>query len=440
MDEQPRPAKAAKTGPMTPQPSMSSMSYMAVRHVLRFVPAHTLAVVECVTPRMGRAARAAVIELAASRFGITVEPVSGCAWRLLVQEGLASVGCTGLSVRDTHGLVVDPDGRALSWGIGTAGKLGHGSAADVAVPQLIASLANERVVCVAAGVAHSMIVTEAGALYSFGNDHFGQLGLGHRDTVDIPRQVAIEAVGSVCAGDFHTAAITREGGLFTWGYNRCGQLGHGDNTNNSLVPTAVASIAHLMVRQVTAGACCTLVVDAEGCIWTTGKLRGHFGGPSSLTFERAPCPDTLDRQPLRFQQVCCTLYHALAVTTGGAVFSWGQGTEGQLGHGSIQDDDVPRLVRALEVAPILSAAAGSCTSLALACNGEMWSWGTGLALDYGRNADYQQLLPKMVEALPPGASVLRIAAGEEMAAIVRADGTTFSWGEFDNSMPDLSWE
>ena len=71
---------------------MSNMSYMAQRHTLRFLPARTLAVVECVTPRMGRVARVAVVELADSRFGIMVEPGPGCAWQLLVQEGLAGAG------------------------------------------------------------------------------------------------------------------------------------------------------------------------------------------------------------------------------------------------------------------------------------------------------------------------------------------------------------
>ena len=83
MDE-PRAAKAAKTGPNPLSWSMSDMSYMAQRHMLRFMPACTLAVVECVTPQMGRVARAAVVELTAKRFGITVEPVSGCAWRMLM--------------------------------------------------------------------------------------------------------------------------------------------------------------------------------------------------------------------------------------------------------------------------------------------------------------------------------------------------------------------
>ena len=87
-----RAAKARK------QSSMSTMSYVALRHVSRFLSAYTLAIIECATPRMGRVAKAAVVELMDSRFGITVEPVSGCAWRLLVQEGLAGAGSVGLTV------------------------------------------------------------------------------------------------------------------------------------------------------------------------------------------------------------------------------------------------------------------------------------------------------------------------------------------------------
>ena len=193
----------------------------------------------------------------------------------------------------------------------------------------------------------------------------------------------------------------------------------------------MASIAHLTVKQVTAGFACTLVVDAEGCIWITGQLRGYAGGPSSQTFIQIQFPDTQGAQPLRFEQVSCTSFHALAVTTGGALFSWGKGDNGQLGHGSTEINDVPRLVRALEGVPIASAAAGKFYSLALARSGEMWSWGEGLALGHGGDYDSRQLLPKVIEELPPGASVLRIAAGGNMAACVRADGTTLSWGTFD---------
>ena len=122
-----RAAIAAKSGPCTaPQSSMSNMSFVAQRHMLRFVSAYTLAVVECVTPQMGRVARAAVVELMDSRFRIKVEPVAGCAWRMLVQEGLAGVGCAGLALGGrmecsstlTAVRGVGVVGIVVSWGMG----------------------------------------------------------------------------------------------------------------------------------------------------------------------------------------------------------------------------------------------------------------------------------------------------------------------------------
>mgnify|MGYP000202597383 CR=1 FL=1 len=300
--DQSRAAKAAKLSPELPVSSMSSMSNVAQRHVLRFVPAHTLANVECVTPRMGRVARDAVVELADSRFGITVEPGPGCAWRLLVQEGLAGAGCAGVAVGFKHAILVDPDGRVRSWGGGERGKLGHGSEANVAVPQLIASLESERVVCLSVGSLHSVIVTEAGILYSFGWNYYGQLGLGHKDNVNTPRRVAIQAVRSACAGDYHTAAVTREGSLFSWGHNDLGQLGHGDTTQRS-IPAAVASVAHLTVKQVTVGDVCTLVVDPEGYVWITGQRREYGGGPTAETVSQIQFHDNQGAQPLRSEQV-----------------------------------------------------------------------------------------------------------------------------------------
>ena len=245
------------------------------------------------------------------------------------------------------------------------------------------------------------------------------------------------SVKSVSAGYNHTAAITMERSLFTWGGNGAGQQGNGDTTDR-FIPTAVASIAHLTVKQVTTGHYCTLVIDAGGSIWKAGRLRSMVDAPKSKTFIQIQLPDTPGLQPLRFGQVSCTAFHALAVTTGGALFSWGDGGDGQLGHGSTEDDDVPRLVRALEGVPIASAAAGNRTSLALAHSGEMWSWGRGFALGHGGNANSQQLLPKVIEDLPTGGSILRIAAGGRggtmaaLAACVRTDGTAMIWGSWED--------
>ena len=109
-----------------------------------------------------------------------------------------------------------------------------------------------------------------------------------------------------------------------------------------------------------------------------------------------------------------------------------------MGNGSTDSSDMPVRVRMLERGSVVSIAAGQHTSLALARNGEMWSWGSGLALGHGGNAESQQLVPKVVDGVPPGASVTCIAAGGSKAACVRADGTALSWGQF--SYDGALWE
>ena len=103
---------------------------------------------------------------------------------------------------------------------------------------------------------------------------------------DVPRQVAIDPVTSVCSGFFHSVAITVEGALWSWGCNAGGRLGHGDDVARYL-PTAVASIAELKVKQVAAGLDCTLIIDADGFIWTAGQLNPY--NERTRTFTRFRC-------------------------------------------------------------------------------------------------------------------------------------------------------
>ena len=111
-----RPTKSAKTASSVPMSSLTDMSNVALRHTFRFADARTLAATECLAQQLAHVVRAAVVELADKRYGIALEPVPGCAWSLLVQEGLAEPGCVGLAVGCAFGLLVGADGRVRSWG------------------------------------------------------------------------------------------------------------------------------------------------------------------------------------------------------------------------------------------------------------------------------------------------------------------------------------
>ena len=110
---------------------------------------------------------------------------------------------------------------------------------------------------------------------------------------DVPRQVAIDPVKSVCAGPFHSVAVTAEGALWSWGENAEGRLGHGHNDGgNCYDPTPVSSIAQLKVEQVAAGLNCTLIIDADGFIWTAGQLSPNSDRTTTFTHLRC-CPEAI---------------------------------------------------------------------------------------------------------------------------------------------------
>ncbi len=60
-----------------------------------------------------------------------------------------------------------------------------------------------------------------------GDNSYGQLGLGHNYSVNVPTKLNFKANEIVCGG-YHTIAITDDG-LYVWGHNFSGQLGLGHN-------------------------------------------------------------------------------------------------------------------------------------------------------------------------------------------------------------------
>ena len=121
--------------------------------------------------------------------------------------------------------------------------MGHNQGTNVLrVPRLIKGLATMKVTAVAAGMYHSCALTAAGQLYTWGNNSKGQLGLGrNNDMVFSPTLVeslaGVPVAGVACGGN-HTLAVTRSGAVFAWGSNNHGQLGLGDTTDR-VWPTQV---------------------------------------------------------------------------------------------------------------------------------------------------------------------------------------------------------
>lgn len=70
-------------------------------------------------------------------------------------------------------------GELFTWGQNTHGQLGVGSQTTLtSKPQLVERLKGVPLAQIAAGGDHSMCVSLSGAVFSWGKNSFGQLGLG----------------------------------------------------------------------------------------------------------------------------------------------------------------------------------------------------------------------------------------------------------------------
>ena len=95
--------------------------------------------------------------------------------------------------------------------------------------------------------------------------------------------------------------------------------------------------------------------------------------------------------------------YSLAVTADGSVWSWGIGGFGQLGHGHTQNQLLPREIAALAGQRVVAVSAGERHSLALTADGAVFAWGNGEHGCLGHGEDLSnQLLPKKVDAWAPG--------------------------------------
>jgi len=100
---------------------------------------------------------------------------------------------------------------------------------------------------------------------------------------------------------------------------------------------------------------------------TTGQA---YSLPSPLHFSSFP-----GGAQQRVSQVVCGKEHCMLLTEHGQVYSWGGGTRGQLGHGTVTSEDSPKLVMALDGMKIVKIAAGGWHSAAISEFHDLYMFG-----------------------------------------------------------------
>ncbi|XP_030587326.1 probable E3 ubiquitin-protein ligase HERC3 [Archocentrus centrarchus] len=211
------------------------------------------------------------------------------------------------------------------------------------IPRTPEGLRNIRVSQVACGSQHTVALTKDGQLYTWGQGSRGQLGVGtNKSRVDCPQHVrslsAIPVV-QVAAGGEQSLALSVSGGVFSWGRNECGQLGLGD-TRDRHTPTLLHYLNMKKTVSISCGRDHTAVLTKDGAVFTFGSGQHGQLGHNSLQDELRPRL-IAELWGSKVTKIACGSYHTLVLTESKKVYSFGCNKQGQLGHGEKSHPSVP---------------------------------------------------------------------------------------------------
>lgn len=225
----------------------------------------------------------------------------------------------------------------------------------------------------------SFAIDESGALWAWGANESGQLGLGTTTSASpTPARVkfGLPSVIEVRGGTAHTLARTTDGRVWAWGQNASGQLGLGHNTG-SAVPVLVPGLTGVL--QIAAGGDFSLARTSNGQIWAWGSnLKGQLGINSGVPWMNIPQPITT----LVGAELGAGKSFAVGVK-GGQMWTWGSDESGQLGNGA-PTDNVLKPMWIVVPGGVSGFAVGADFVVTVGGSSSWRSWGSNA---YGQLAD-----------------------------------------------------
>jgi alpha-tubulin suppressor-like RCC1 family protein len=354
-------------------------------------------------------------------------------------------GFVAVAANNTFSLAVRKDGTLWSWGGAAQSMKGGLLEKRKTKPRLM----GKSFVSLSAGDASFAALKSDGTLWMWGRDNDGQLGIGsegswyHRQYRDeqLPALVGKD-FAVVSTGYSHTAAVRKDGTLWTWGHGTWGVLGNGTDDQGSRVPINIDNGYMLAV----AGFLNSAALKADGSLWLWGGNQlGIFGD----------CTTKIHNKPVQvgtgFAQMALGEDFLVALKSDGGVWTWGWPWDGDqmdtpracrksakvvFGDGvNAWDKAVAEPIRMNLAEPrgssdVVSIAAGESHSAMVKADGSLWTWGSN---EYGQLAigttEYRKLPQQS------GMEFAEVFADANHTLALKKDGSLWRWGAVPSHYP-----
>jgi alpha-tubulin suppressor-like RCC1 family protein len=302
----------------------------------------------------------------------------------------SSLVFTSIEAGRGHSCGLTAAGTAYCWGANQNGELGNGFDGIASAPPVLV-LGGHTWAVVRPGSSSTCGVTTSGSGYCWGKNGQGQLGDGTTTGSLVPVSVtAGETWATIDPGGTYACGVTTSGAGLCWGNNFYGNLGNGSKHNSTNVEqTSRTQISGghswSKIEATDGGYTCGITTAGAAYCWGTGS-NGVLGNGSTTSAQQTPVAVS---GGLSFASLSGSEHHICGLTASGAAHCWGVDSFGQLGSGRAMGGGGTTgayTSSAKETTP--QAVAGNLTFQAIATGNDFFTCGVvtgGQAYCWGRN-------------------------------------------------------
>jgi alpha-tubulin suppressor-like RCC1 family protein len=364
----------------------------------------------------------ATLAMTAGALGVLSANPAGAAQGVLHATALAAGANHNCAVTTTGPAVANAGGGVVCWGRNQWGQLGNGGGASSSVPVPVTGL-DSGVRTVSAGHSYTCALTEAGAVWCWGNNSSGQLGNGTTTDSAVPVQVTglQSGVVAISAGDYHACAITNDGDAMCWGQGRAGALGNGQSRSSSTPVSPVGLGAGVVAISAGGFHTCAILTDGHAKCWGL-NANGQLGN-GSTGLEPRPVDVTGVGSLV---QIAAGAQHTCAIDANGAALCWGRNQAGQIGDATVEDKQSPTPVQGLS-SGVSEITAGTFHSCATTTEGVL-CWGSDIVGQFGNGSNSGVAAPIAGSVQGLDGDAHGVDAGYLHNCAITGDGDVQCWG------------
>ncbi|KAL4490791.1 hypothetical protein ABPG72_021845 [Tetrahymena utriculariae] len=249
-----------------------------------------------------------------------------------------------------HNIALTNESQLFSWGRNNEGQLGLGTlqAQCFYTPQQIQF--DKKIINVFSGWNHSFFITKQNELFSFGSGLYGQLGQGKCENSITPDKVLYheknQKIIKIACGETHSLLLTEQGQVFACGENQRGQLGLGRNKKVVLQPQYLSNenlFASESIVDIACGRFSVAITQKTQSLYAWGQICDTDSNPiytPQLVFTFNSQNDNLNKEKQQINHVKKAVVggdSCIVLMKNGDLYSWGKNKFGECGQGDFEN-------------------------------------------------------------------------------------------------------